>query len=1030
MASPIQRIMVPVDIGRSTIDTYTDAKVLETGVLTEAQNIVYNRDGVMSRRYGVAPLGALTTPSAADKLLVRNEQLAAYTRSDGTLSRYDAASGRWVSDKVGYLPVPWVTAKPVGPSSSAVSAALYLSGYSVDVASNSSVTNGTELAIAYVTTSSLGTGSNATIDFVDAFTGVLKQTISITGPFSDVRIAYNYATTDYLVAVNTATSAGVAGPIKVYKIRSGTTGSTLVWTSSTNAVGGDVGFDFCFLPQDGMYPVLYCAALNTVTLGFLSWNGASYVSTTSLTTTAAGSFKGMCIARSAPLTGNGFKCFISGSGAGGTKGFFASTTAAITTALFTVSANTDVTTACQDDSGNVYLSQKSATNTTARYKITSAASVSALDSFYAGTPVSALQLDQTQRDTCYQWMVYSDPQVTQPCFFLARLGFSAGLNDHQPIGRAFYGKAVNFNPVSLGTPSIVDFTQKTGNQNALCTVLQTAPFISVGTYDLLKTSLNLVAFGLDPASGWQTAEVAQTTYVTGGYLAKYDGAAITENGFLLAPQKPTLAAIAGTGSFAAGTYLVAVLFEEEDAQGRLHRSAPSLIASITLAGGAGSSQFTVSLPSYAATGPSKQMRIAFYCSQANLPTLYRSPGAVAMTATGGTITATLVAAPSATNEQLYTLSGIVENYQPSAPLAITIDQNRAYVLEGDSLQRVSISKRLLPGNALAFMASYYRSVESGTSEIVGLTSLLGRKIVFKKRGIFVAAGDGADDTLAADTLSQFETVSYEYGATDAESIVSTQEGVVFRSQKGWYLLGRDMTIRYVGANVDTYAPLTNKYQFAQYNRDAGEIVWLSQSATPALLRLTMFRDENGMQYRWTTGTLNGQSAVRDMTFWGGPSGSARQVMALGLNSSSGGSLVASETLGVYSDAAIAPAVHVPQLITTGWIKPNAITGFGRLYGIYVLGSSYSSHQFNVDIAYDYEMTWAETKVISSVNATIGGSAYLFVVRPSRTRCTAFRLRIYDSAYTNAAKDTYDLSGLLLDVGVYQGPARLRAEKKI
>jgi hypothetical protein len=96
----------------------------------------------------------------------------------------------------------------------------------------------------------------------------------------------------------------------------------------------------------------------------------------------------------------------------------------------------------------------------------------------------------------------------------------------------------------------------------------------------------------------------------------------------------------------------------------------------------------------------------------------------------------------------------------------------------------------------------------------------------------------------------------------------------------------------------------------------------------------------------------------------------------------------------------------------------------------VLGSSYSSHQFNVDIAYDYETTWAETKVVSSVNATIGGSAYLFVVRPSRTRCTAFRLRIYDSAYTNAAKDTYDLSGLLLDVGVYQGPARLRAEKKV
>lgn len=1021
-------MLVGVDLGGG-IDTFTEAKMVLPGSLLEAQNVRYNRDGVIQRSSGRAALGTLTSPSAVDKLLVRGDQLAAYTKTDGTLSRYDAQGNKWVSAKSGYLPVPWATSKPIGPSNNVLGSGLFF-GYALDVASNV-VIGGTEIATAYCPD-----GGDVTIDVSDAYTGVIKQTYSITGPVSDVKIAYNQYSEEYVVAANFATSGGTAGAIKLYTFTVGTAGTTLVWTSPTNAVGGGKGFDFLYQPVDNRFPVLYCAASNVLTLALVRWTAGSYSSATVLTTTAAGTPTAMCVARPPPTAALGFKCFVAGSAVSGTKAFFASTSA-ITTALFTVSANSDGVTACQDDSGNCYVSQKKTgtTNETSRYKVTSAASVSSLDGFYAGTPVSSLQLDETARDVCYQWMTFSEASLVQPCYFLARLSLTAGNDDHQPIGRVLYGRAKNFIPVNFNVPSIIDLSDRiSGPEQMMVTALQTAPFMTTGVYDYLRTSINMVSFGLDPASGWQTAEAGKTLYISGGYLAKFDGTAITENGFLLAPDKPTVSAAAGTGVLAAGTYLVAVVFEEIDAQGRTHRSAVSVISSIALTGGAGSSQITTQVPAYAATGPAKQMRIVFYRSQKDKSILYRE-AIMSMTATSGTISVTLGSsvtdAALAAREQIYTAGGQWDNYQPSAPLALAFDKNRASAIEGDNLGRAIFSKRMIPGNALAFFPVYYRSAEVGGDELTGVASSLSRKFAFKKRGIFVASGDGADDTLAADTLSQFEDQSKDIGAVDPRSIVVTQEGILFRSLKGIYLLGLDGSMQYVGADVYAYTGVDSfKYQFATFNRDTNEVYFVSQTATPAVLVLKLFRNKRGLQYKWTTGTLNGQANVKDVAVWGGASGAATQRMVFALNSSSGGSLVAQETPGAYSDALVSPSAHVQQLITTGWIKLNGITGYGRLWAIYVLGNSYSSHQFKCDIAYDYESTWAETKAMSSVNATIGNSPYLFAMEPAKTQCTAFRLRMYDAAHTNAAKDTFDLAGLMLDVGIYSGQARLRAEKSV
>lgn len=1023
MAAGPTRQLVPVDLGGG-VDTFTNAKMVIPGSLLEAENVRYSHDGVIERRNGFVPLGTLPVTWPVEKLLIRDEQLAAYHNVTGALNRYDGIRWRAQSEYLGALPVPWATSRFLGPSLNNINSvnSTPFNGYSSDVASNAR-SGGTEMAVAYC-----ACGTNARVDLFDAFTGAVLQTIDLGVAAYDIKIAYCPSTTDYLVAINTALwgfAGSTNGNIVVRKIRSGVDGSTLVWTSPTVARGGGYGFDFCHHPTEAKFGVLYTTTSNVVTLGM--FNDTTYANITAVTQTPAATPTSVAIARPTPTSAR-FKLFICGVGLG-TQGFVVQS-GSILSSLFSVSAYTDGVTACQDNVAGCVVSQPTGVlNTTVRHAVDNGNSVSTYGNFYVGTPASGILADPVTGGKCYQWMLYYHATVGgafQNCYFLSRT-VEGQVYDQQPVARILYGRAA-YPPPLTNLPSLIDFSSRSNSEKAMATMLQSSPLVN-GNPETLRTSFNLVNFGLDPASGWQTLQAGKTLFITGGYLAKFDGVSITENGFLLAPEKPTLAA-AGSGVLGAGTYLVCGVFEEIDAQGNVHKSAQGIVGSQVLTGGGGSTAISVTIKAYSATSSQKQMRLALYRTIAGGAQLFRE-GVAAMTASGGNVVVTLglttTDAVLATRESIYTYGGNEDTYQPSAPIAIALDQNRPYVIEGDALGRVSIGRRQVPGNALAFFQTYYRTIDSGTSELTGLAVLPGRKLAFKKRGIFIASGDGADDTLQADTLSQFENVSNDIGAIDPRCIVATQEGIVFRSQKGFYLLGNDRSLVYIGADVDAYSDVNAfKYQFAQFNKDTNEILFVSKTATPAVLVLKLFRNKRGLQYKWTTDTFNGQASLRDFAVWGGATNSSKQLSVASVSTSNAGVCV--ETPGGARDAQLAPSVYVRQMISTGWLKMNSIAGYGRLYAIYVLGQSYSSHMFNIEIAYDYKDVFTETRQIQSAQATIGGSAYLFKIQPKNQKCTAFRLRIYDSAQTDAALKTYDLSGLMLDVGIYSGGVRLRADK--
>lgn len=96
-------------------------------------------------------------------------------------------------------------------------------------------------------------------------------------------------------------------------------------------------------------------------------------------------------------------------------------------------------------------------------------------------------------------------------------------------------------------------------------------------------SLFTIAFTTNGQTLTNPVQIGTTSVVPGAVTGYYDGAQAFEAGFFSASTPPVFQATAG-GAMALGTYYYKTVFEHVDANGKLHRSAPSLPQAVTLTG--------------------------------------------------------------------------------------------------------------------------------------------------------------------------------------------------------------------------------------------------------------------------------------------------------------------------------------------------------------------------------------------------------------------------------------------------------------
>jgi hypothetical protein len=673
----------------------------------------------------------------------------------------------------------------------------------------------------------------------------------------------------------------------------------------------------------------------------------------------------------------------------------------------TVSNVKNITGAVIDDDNFCYL----------YYDITAAAQYDYLirsQAFYTdGTTASAAvfirSLSLASKAFVYNSQIYmlgSYASQYQPTYFLMNNSEDVAAKISPLSGGGVAAKAVipQVNEVSTGIYQLTYLQKNTTNAVNGLIVSQTG--IQQATIDF--THLGLFS-----------ADLANNLHVGGGYLILYDGASVTEHGFHYFPEAVTLTGSNGAGTIANGTYEYVAVYSWIDNFGQIHRSAPSIAASIVLTGV--NDTVTVDVPTLRVTSKSN-VTIEIYRTENAGSTFYMitsltSPTFNSKTADTVSFTDTYPDASIIGNTQLYTTGGEAENISLPATEVFTNYKNRIVAIPSENKSQWWYSKSVVPFRPVEFSDQFVNNMDQYGGDLTAVGVSDDKIIFFKRNTKFYVYGNGPAASGANDDFSNPERITGDTGCTNQRSIVSTPVGLMYQSPKGIYLLERSLVDKYIGSPVEDYttgALVTSAVLMANENQvrmtlDSG---------------VTLVYDYFVDQWNVDTG-LNAQ----DSCLWQGETYAIVQT--------SGRVLV--ENPDIYADA----GQFIKLKIRTGWISFAQLQGYQRAWKMLLLGEYKSPHRLIINVAENFNPSPFQQVYINAGEDLepdaygdtspygdelyYGGAfpSYNFRIFLERQKCTSIQITIEDTQRSNFGEG-YSLSNIAFEVGVKKGLNKLKA----
>lgn len=537
-----------------------------------------------------------------------------------------------------------------------------------------------------------------------------------------------------------------------------------------------------------------------------------------------------------------------------------------------------------------------------------------------------------------------------------------------------------------------------------------------------QTGVNLVTWTLNDST-MPTAEIGNNLHLGGGFMWMYDGTRPVEHNFHVWPDD--------VGGVSAGTtYFYQVTYEWTDAQGNIHRSAPSVPLGSTTGSGA-----TLQIPTLRLTyktGASK-VRIVVYRWSTSQPNYYQvtsvqSPLLNDPAVDSVSFADTKTDAQILGNQLLYTTGGVVENIAYPAVDAATLFKSRLVMIDAEDKNLLWYSKQVIettpvePSDLFTIYVAPTAGAQGSTGVNTALSAMDDKLIIFKRNAIYYLTGTGPDNTGANNDFGEPNYITSTAGCTRPQSIVFMPQGLMFQSDKGIWLLGRDLSTNYIGAPVEAYnddvvvaalnIPGTNQVRFTL---DSG---------------VTLMYD----YYYGQWGVFDGIPAVAS-TLYGNLH---TYVNSLGA--------VYQETPDQYLDG----SNPVLMSFKTGWMSLAGLQGFERAYFFYILGTYITPHKLSVGMAYDYNPAITQSNLIIPDNYTpayglepgpygsgdpYGGASNVeqWRVFLQTQKCQAFQItvtEVFDPSFGTIAGAGFTLSGLNLVVGIKKGYSTIKAARSV
>ena len=549
-----------------------------------------------------------------------------------------------------------------------------------------------------------------------------------------------------------------------------------------------------------------------------------------------------------------------------------------------------------------------------------------------------------------------------------------------------------------------------------------------------QNAVNYATATLNAAT--QEADIGGSLHLSGGLLFQFDGAKLVEHGFNLYPED-----LWGSGAHSGG-YIPAQItcyvatYEWTDAAGQIHRSAPSVPFYVDNRGSSGADTNTVNVPTLRLTAKTgaNAVRIVLYRWNSIGDQVYHQVSLMA-TPTLNNITIDYVTfTDTYSNDDaqkgaiLYTTGGVLENICTPAIAGLTLAHTRLFYIDAEDRNRIGYSKQVIENTPvetsdnLSFYVPPSTGVAGSTGECTVLYPMDDKLIIFKDSALYYQVGTGPDNTGANNDFSEPAFITAAVGCSNPNSVILTPNGVMFQSDKGIWLLGRDLSTDYIGAPVED---LTKGAKV------------LSAVAPPETNEIRLNLDSGVVlvyDYYWKQwGTFTGIPGVSSVVY----NKLHTYITADGL--------AYQQTPGKYLDG----SSPVLLKLKTSWLKLSGLQGYQRAWMFYILGRYLTPHRLQVSIASDYEDSPNQITIIQPDNfnptygtpspygaeSPYGGPSNLekWRVFITRQKCESVQIAIeemYDATLGVPAGQGLTLSGLNLVVGIKKGYSVLKPSRSI
>lgn len=547
-----------------------------------------------------------------------------------------------------------------------------------------------------------------------------------------------------------------------------------------------------------------------------------------------------------------------------------------------------------------------------------------------------------------------------------------------------------------------------------------------------------------------SAEIGNNLNISGGFVTAYDGYSTTEQNFFLFPENiettwsstggsmPAQPAGAGINTDA---YFYQVTYEWTDNQGNIFRSTPSIPVSVTTTGSGTTGSVTLNIPTlrqtYKTTNPPN---IVIYRWSVGNPVYYQVTSVTSPIVNDPTIdyityVDTKSDASIIGNALIYTTGGVVEDTAPPATNLMTIFDTRLWLVDAEDPNLLWFSKQVIEATPVEFSDLFTIYVAPGTTEqgsighITAIAPMDTNLIIFKANSLGYISGAGPDNTGANSGYTNYAVVNATVGCTNQNSIVLIPGGLLFQSNKGIWLLGRNLASQYIGAPVEAYTKSAT-VQSAVNVPGTNQVRFTLNTGT------TLMYDYYYQQW----GVFVGVSAISSAVFNG---------LHTYINAYGG---VYQESPGLYLDG----SNPVLMSFTTAWINMGNLQGFERLYYFFLLGTYVTPFTLTGTLAYDYNSSGSQNITITPTQtSTTWGSGYTWgdqqswggmpvangeaqgnifqaQVYPQRQKCMSVQISLteaYDSSQGVPAGQGFTLSGLTCILGMKKGYRTQSASRK-